>query len=184
MLPKNRHAGFTIVELLIVIVVIGILVAIVIVAYTGITRSAKDASIQSDLKNVQKVVDIYQARYGQYPTTAQLATDGGVKINKGQFEVGGGNNFYYCVSTGRTRFAIGAAYDGSRNGFVYDSETGMRSVAGPSPGLWGASTCPNTVSGDPAYGTDKAYYSSSSSAPASSGCVWTSGACVWQSWLP
>ena len=45
----SRRQGFTIVELLIVIVVIGILVAIAIVAYNGISQRARIAALQGDL---------------------------------------------------------------------------------------------------------------------------------------
>lgn len=45
----NSNTGFTIVELLVVIVVIGILAAITIVAYTGISKQAVISSLQSDL---------------------------------------------------------------------------------------------------------------------------------------
>jgi general secretion pathway protein G len=40
--PKTNQLGFTIVELLVVIVVIGILAAITIVSYTGITAKANE----------------------------------------------------------------------------------------------------------------------------------------------
>lgn len=50
----NRRSGFTIVELLIVIVVIGVLAAIVVVAYNGITSAARDGKIASDLRNAKQ----------------------------------------------------------------------------------------------------------------------------------
>lgn len=51
---KTRNQGFTIVELLIVIVVIAILAAITVVAYRGITASADDSVTQSDLDQFTK----------------------------------------------------------------------------------------------------------------------------------
>jgi prepilin-type N-terminal cleavage/methylation domain-containing protein len=60
--------AFTIVELLVVIVVIGILAAITIVSYSGITQKATVASLQSDLANASSQLKIYQATYGSYPT--------------------------------------------------------------------------------------------------------------------
>lgn len=57
--PRNTP-GFTIVELLIVIVVIGILAALVIVAYNGIQERAKIAVIQSDLVNSSKRLETYK----------------------------------------------------------------------------------------------------------------------------
>src|SRR5674476_19977 len=64
--PKS--SGFTIVELLVVIVVIGILAAITIVSYTGISQRATVASIQSDLSNSAQQLKLYYTEYGAYPT--------------------------------------------------------------------------------------------------------------------
>ena len=68
---KNEK-GFTIVELLIVIVVIGILAAIVIVAYTGVTNRANQSSAKGNAESVQKVAEAYNADNGSYPTLAQV----------------------------------------------------------------------------------------------------------------
>ncbi|MBN9397935.1 type II secretion system protein [Candidatus Saccharibacteria bacterium] len=59
----NRR-GFTIVELLIVIVVIGILAAITIVAYTGITQNANKAALTADIKQLQTKAAVYRAQNG------------------------------------------------------------------------------------------------------------------------
>lgn len=55
-----KNKGFTIVELLVVIVVIGILASITIVGYTGISNKAVVASIQSDLSNISKKLKLFQ----------------------------------------------------------------------------------------------------------------------------
>ncbi|RYF28198.1 MAG: type II secretion system protein [Chloroflexi bacterium] len=60
--------GFTIVELLIVIVVIGILATITIVSFNGIQVRAKNAAWVSEFKGYQKLFMLYQAQYGKYPT--------------------------------------------------------------------------------------------------------------------
>jgi len=62
-----KLSGFTIVELLVVIVVIGILAAITIVSYTGISNKAITASLQSDLTNASNQLKMYQVEYGSYP---------------------------------------------------------------------------------------------------------------------
>lgn len=61
-----KQAGFTIVELLIVIVIIGILAAITIVAYNGIQNRARETSLKSDLTNIAKQLELYRAD-GDYP---------------------------------------------------------------------------------------------------------------------
>lgn len=66
--------GFTIVELLIVIVVIGILAAIVIVAYNGIQNSARTQGANSAASNMQKKIEAYNAATGAYPTSTTAAT--------------------------------------------------------------------------------------------------------------
>lgn len=73
-LSPSKSAGFTIVELLIVIVVIGILAAITIVAYNGVQDRANDSKRQSDIKNVHTIVEKYAAEYGVYPSTGSLST--------------------------------------------------------------------------------------------------------------
>ena len=70
--PKNKTLGFTIVELLVVIVVIGILAAITIVFYTGITVKANESSIKAELANASKKLSMYYAQYESYPTTPGL----------------------------------------------------------------------------------------------------------------
>lgn len=71
---KIKQTGFTIAELLIVIVVIGILAAITIVAYNGVQNRAFNIRVQSDIKNVQRLVEAYKAVNDTYPSTGSLST--------------------------------------------------------------------------------------------------------------
>ena len=77
MRSKNRSysrgtAGFTIVELLIVIIVIGILATISIVAYSGVQNRAKDSKAAINANTTQKAAEAYFADNGAYPTTTAM----------------------------------------------------------------------------------------------------------------
>jgi general secretion pathway protein G len=69
---KNKSKGFTIVELLIVIVVIGILATLVIVTFTGIQQKARNSQRQTDINAVDSHVESFFAQYGFYPSYKDL----------------------------------------------------------------------------------------------------------------
>lgn len=69
MKTQKNLRGFTVVELMIVIVVIAILATVTIVAYTNARKSARVAKNIADLALVDKAIDIYYARNGSYPNT-------------------------------------------------------------------------------------------------------------------
>lgn len=72
-LKKVRdRKGFTIVELLIVIVVIGILAALVITTYSGIQGRARDDERQTDLKALQGKLEAFYADNNYYPSASDL----------------------------------------------------------------------------------------------------------------
>lgn len=71
----SKPLGFTIVELLVAIVVIGVLAAITIVSYTGIQSRARVATIQSDLTNASRLISLDQVVDGIYPNTIAEVND-------------------------------------------------------------------------------------------------------------
>ncbi len=78
-------SGFTIVELLIIIVVIAILASLAVVSYNGIQRRALNTVRIAELKDFEKILHMYKTLNGDYPG-------------------GGGDVVRYCVGTG---FPIG-----------------------------------------------------------------------------
>lgn len=79
----STDSGFTIVELLIVIVVIAILAAITVVAFNGVQSSAVEASLKSDLRNAATTLENDKALSGGYPTEAGANQGTGFKISDG-----------------------------------------------------------------------------------------------------
>ena len=67
-------AGFTLVELIVVIAVLGILAGIAIPRLTGVRDKADKASVKSDLRNVQSAMEMYFAEEGKYPTASDFST--------------------------------------------------------------------------------------------------------------
>ena len=67
MISSNKTKGFTLVELLIVIVVIAILAAISIVAYNGVTQKARDDERASDARNIINAAASYHADNDKWP---------------------------------------------------------------------------------------------------------------------
>jgi prepilin-type N-terminal cleavage/methylation domain-containing protein len=63
----RNESGFTLIELMIVIVILGVLAGIVIFAVGGITDTGNVAACKSDVKTVDVAVEAYKAKNGVYP---------------------------------------------------------------------------------------------------------------------
>lgn len=123
-------AGFTIVELLIVIVVIAILAAISIVAYSGIQERARHASIEADLSNAAKQFQLAKADGGVYPTSmpADFRPSAG---NILQATVTSGDTF--CINLYRSDGSVQKSWDSTRAG-VQDGHCNGATVGDASGG--------------------------------------------------
>lgn len=173
----ERRYGFTIVELLIVIVVIGILAAITIVAYNGIQIRAFNARAQSDIINVQKIVEAYNATNGNYPSTGGIGTvygdancTGGTirsdwvpsvteKLPQSQANtgVGGARGCYMYSSDGKSYIisAWNAINGGPQNTTMY-RRLGYREMSNMNPNAY---YCNHTnIGGGVTYNTNNDYY--------------------------
>lgn len=72
---KKRWYGFTLVELLVVMLVVGILMAIAIPSYFSVTADARKTNFCSSLAEIEKALQMYAVRHnGEYPDTISEGT--------------------------------------------------------------------------------------------------------------
>jgi prepilin-type N-terminal cleavage/methylation domain-containing protein len=99
---SDRKNGFTIVELLIVIVVIGILAAITIVAYNGVSKRATASAVQSELSQNAKSIMATAAINGQY-SNIDIMTAGTVAL---KFDTTKYKVISYCSTASNFSLAV------------------------------------------------------------------------------
>lgn len=69
----RARSGFTIVELLVVIVVVAILAGIATVSYSGVRTQTVEANVRSDLNMIGKQLEAYKVLNGRYPMVEHLS---------------------------------------------------------------------------------------------------------------
>lgn len=147
----KKDGGFTIVELLVVIVVIGILATITIVAYTGITTKAKGSKAKQNADTVTSVANAYAAdsnNTGYADRTTLTGYNGLTKLpanitvidgGAGVLSATNGENSIIYKNNGTTGACIGY-WDFDTNAIAYkyagDAKTANLNIASP--------TCVNT----------------------------------------
>jgi len=128
--------GFTLIEVLIVIVVIAILAAIVVPRLLGAGREAREASLRAHLQELRNAVGLFQAQCGDYPaqladlmaTSAPATGANGVDINTADWKgpylttpggglpenpITGAVDWDYVGTDGSVHAPAGTAVDGS-----------------------------------------------------------------------
>lgn len=97
----KTQKGFTLVELLIVIVVIAILASLSVVAYNGVQERAERSAVQSDIRNLTNKVELFKVANDVYPasisdcpnpgaTSLCLSTSDGLTLDYKRNDTGGG----------------------------------------------------------------------------------------------
>jgi len=132
-LKNNTSPAFTIVELLIVIVVIGILAAITIVSYMGIQRRAAETMLKSDLSSAAKQLE-----------TAKVDNNDIYQASVTNLKKSTGTNFQYTYTPGSNYYCLSAVSDTSGISAYYIDSTSKVITEGVCTG--------HTLPGDPVTG--------------------------------
>jgi prepilin-type N-terminal cleavage/methylation domain-containing protein len=158
--------GFTITELIIVLVVIGILAGVAVVSYGSFQKRAYDASVQSDLESIAGQLEGYRVRIDssspdvEFPRTTTVLETLEIQASKTAYDTAISLNLIYCLDTSSTepyqaykliaRSKSGNIYMMNQDGFQTQSLTasnlttglcatfGMSQVSNgmSSPGVW------------------------------------------------
>ena len=74
---RRRVAGFTLLELIVVIAVIGILAAIAMPALKNVPRRATESVLKNNLRTMRDVIDQYMGDKGNYPSSLEALVEEG-----------------------------------------------------------------------------------------------------------
>ena len=82
---EKQDKGFTLVELLIVIVILGILATVTVFAVRGITTQGQESACQATAKSYEVAIEAYYAQNGNavHPTGADLESSGLIRAYNG-----------------------------------------------------------------------------------------------------
>lgn len=123
------HAkGFTIVELLVVIVVIGILSALSVVAFNGVQARARESTVKADASNFLKKMEVAKVTDSRYPSPTtisgndetQLRTslqNAGLRLSKDSYD-----QVLYCVSNNADKYAMVVKMRNNGRTYAYGSD--------------------------------------------------------------
>jgi prepilin-type N-terminal cleavage/methylation domain-containing protein len=102
----SSSRGFTIVELLIVIVVIAVLAAITIVAYNGIQARSQSSVVLNDLANLSKKLSLFYVDNSRYPNSTTELESMKFSASASSYNTTGIVNLGYCNSGDYLNYAI------------------------------------------------------------------------------
>jgi general secretion pathway protein G len=130
---RGQTSGFTLIELLVVIGIIGLLSSAVLATMSGARAKARDAYRKQELKQIENALELYYAKYGQYPSTGAVSPSTG--------------NYSYSTSGTWLSFLVSEGFFSSAPKDPVNIDTG--------PWCWNGNSTQNTIF---TYGSDGTHY--------------------------
>jgi general secretion pathway protein G len=118
---KNNKKGFTLIEILVVVAIIGLLSSIILVGLGGFQARARDANRIADLRQVENGLALYYNRYRVYPNAntwdalRTALTGAGVGVNRIPDDPLPGQTYQYAVSGDGQQYVLAATLEDNNN---------------------------------------------------------------------
>jgi prepilin-type N-terminal cleavage/methylation domain-containing protein len=143
---RGARKGFTLIEILIVVAIIGILASVVLIGLAPAQKRGRDARRLADLKEVQTGLELYYGKCGHYPGTSDdcstapaggdvawanltdTLTKGGIGVNQVPHDPSTGSSYKYGIDAGGTSYVLEAVLEQDTS----DSKQGLKT--NPVPG--------------------------------------------------
>ena len=109
----STATGFTLIELMIVIVILGILASIAIPNFIGITEDTRVKVVKSELKSIQTVLEMYATENGNYPVASSatiMDSVSGLDISDDGLKGPNKEDYYYKSSVNGMKYAMWYTY--------------------------------------------------------------------------
>lgn len=104
----NKKRGFTLVELLAVVFIIGILVSLILAYFNGTKAKSRDARRKEELKEIENALSLYQGNHdGSFPIVLNDLVPGYIQKIP-QDPLGNNQPYFYKVSDSRNFYEINA----------------------------------------------------------------------------
>ena len=124
--------GFTLIEILIVVAIIGILASVVVVGLGPAQKKGRDSRRVSDLRSVQNALELYYGKNGQYPIVgvgswdefATVLTGAGIGTNQIPNDPTTSRDYIYKVDDSGTTYVLGAQLEDAGGSIMNSSFTG------------------------------------------------------------
>lgn len=117
----KKEKGFTLIEILIVVAIIGLLTSIILVGLGSFRARGRDARRIADLRETQNALELYYAKNQAYPSAASWAdlatalTGAGIGVSSIANDPLAGQNYSYGIPTGGQNYVLAATLEDGGN---------------------------------------------------------------------
>lgn len=142
-IKQKSERGFTLIEILIVVAIIAVLASAVLIGLGPVQRQGRDARRISDLRQVQNALELYYAKCGYYPGTAQPTSPctafssivawsdvssalvgSSIGVSQVPNDPTAGKNYFYGTSATGNSYVLGTALEDPNNSALQNSAQG------------------------------------------------------------